>query len=149
MCSQKPDCFPGWTHLNLMTLPCQERRMFPPSCHLVRNLSHTRSAVNGTGRKEDDRKVIDIRERALSLPESIHSHERVPISGSGFQLSFGSNIAFNSAPALYVSSRRLTALSAFRELATRSVFSVNPSAKWGGVRAIWDFSPLKACLLSY
>lgn len=29
MCSQTLDCFPGWTHLNLMTLPCQERRMFP------------------------------------------------------------------------------------------------------------------------
>jgi hypothetical protein len=83
MCSQKPDCFPGWDDLNPMTL--SERRMFPLSCHFIRNLSHPWSAVM-EGRTQDAKKTDrkDIREllgRVISSVDQLP--RRVPISGSG------------------------------------------------------------------
>jgi len=91
---QKLDCFPGWTHLHLMTLPCQERQMFPLSCHFVRNLSHPRSAVM-EGRTQDAKKTIvrtsgsELWSRYLSTSES--GVDPLPRTvfylGFGFQLS--------------------------------------------------------------
>lgn len=88
MCSQKLDRFPGWTHLNLMTL--SERRMFPLSCHFVRNLSHPWSAViegRTQDAKEDDRK--DIRELLgrVIFSRSGSTPTTGPYLGFGFQMS--------------------------------------------------------------
>src|SRR6266576_3049272 len=125
MCSQKPDCFPGWSHLNLMTL--SERRMFPLSCHYFRNLSHPWSAVM-EGWTQDAKKTI-VRTFGSPLVALSLRGGSTPTTGPYLGLSFGSNIAFKPAPARYVSSRRFTAPSVFRDLAPGPCFPRIQGAK--------------------